>query len=229
MKNKKIRKQLVIGVASLYCVGSIIFLGGSYLKHRDIIDQQSQHIEEVNLLLNSTEEEVEELRNIVSKRDLELHSHNETIEALQNDLDSARREEQELEREIELAEGAIIEKSRTVSRGGYYPNPLSGKTITVKVTGYCPCVECCGEWAIKNPGITASGTVAKYGTIAAPSSIPFGTQMKIEGFGDQIFTVEDTGSAVVYGDGIYVIDVWMPTHEQAYAIGNSIVTATILN
>ena len=104
-----------------------------------------------------------------------------------------------------------------------------GRTITVKVTGYCPCSYCCGEWAYLNPGITASGTVAKYGTIAAPSCIPFGTKMKIEGYGDMIFTVEDTGSAVVYDDGIYVIDMWMPTHEQAYAVGNSIVQATILD
>ena len=62
----------------------------------------------------------------------------------------------------------------------------------VVVTGYCSCPECCGANA---SGLTASGTKAQRGTIAAdPSIFPFGTQLNVPGYGEG--TVEDTGAKV---------------------------------
>ena len=81
----------------------------------------------------------------------------------------------------------------------------------VTVTGYCSCPACCGPNAA---GLTASGTKAQYGTIAADTSIfPFGTQLNIPDYGDGV--VEDTGSRVKG----YHIDVWFPTHAAAKAWG----------
>ena len=186
--------------------------------------QQEQRVVRQQEIIQIQDSQIERLEQINSEETEKVAVLTKQKEQLETNLESARQRNVDLRgringnrEEIEQLE-IELEQKKSV-----------GRTITVKVTGYCPCSYCCGEWAYLNPGITASGTVAKYGTIAAPPSIPFGTKMKIEGYGDMIFTVEDTGSAVVYKDGIYVIDMWMPTHEQAYAVGNSIVQATILD
>ena len=186
--------------------------------------QQEQRVVRQQEIIQIQDSQIERLEQINSEETEKVAVLTKQKEQLETNLESARQRNVDLRgringnrEEIEQLE-IELEQKKSV-----------GRTITVKVTGYCPCSYCCGEWAHLNPGITASGTVAKYGTIAAPPSIPFGTKMKIEGYGDMIFTVEDTGSAVVYDDGIYVIDMWMPTHEQAYAVGNSIVQATILD
>ena len=98
----------------------------------------------------------------------------------------------------------------------------------VLVTGYCNCQHCCGwerSWfgfgrpvytygqmkgKPKMVGLTARGTVAKRGTVAAdPKEFPFGTKLDIPGYGTGI--VEDVGGAI---RGRH-IDVWFPTHEEA--------------
>ncbi len=81
----------------------------------------------------------------------------------------------------------------------------------VVVTGYCSCPLCCGPNAT---GLTASGTKAQLGTMAAdPSIFPLGTQLNVPGYGDGV--VEDTGARVKG----YHIDVWFPTHAEAKAWG----------
>ena len=207
-------KKVMVGVACALSIGvfSLIYI------------QQEQRVVRQQEIIQIQDSQIERLEQINSEETEKVAVLTKQKEQLETNLESARQRNVDLRgringnrEEIEQLE-IELEQKKSV-----------GRTITVKVTGYCPCSYCCGEWAHLNPGITASGTVAKYGTIAAPPSIPFGTKMKIEGYGDMIFTVEDTGSAVVYEDGIYVIDMWMPTHEQAYAVGNSIVQATILD
>ena len=82
---------------------------------------------------------------------------------------------------------------------------------TWKITGYCACEICCPN---TSDGITASGTkVDAQTTVAADKSIPFGTQIYIDGLG--IKTVEDRGSAV---NGNH-IDVYFDSHEKAKQFG----------
>jgi len=102
----------------------------------------------------------------------------------------------------------------------------------VLVTGYCNCEKCCGwkrpffglgkpvytygpmKGRPKKVGITASGTKARRGTVAAdPRIFPFRTRLSIPGYG--IGTVEDIGGAI---KGRH-IDVWFPTHEEAVKWG----------
>ena len=86
----------------------------------------------------------------------------------------------------------------------YEPTPTLAPIVRVfTVTSYCSCHECCG----KSDGITASGKKARRGTIASP--LPFGTRIKIPGYG--VGVVEDRGGAIV-GDRI---DVWHSTHQAA--------------
>jgi len=108
----------------------------------------------------------------------------------------------------------------------------SEKAQELLVTGYCNCGTCCGwrkKWFIfgkpvynygkmkgtpKKVGVTASGTVAAKGTIAAdPSVYPFGTKMEIPGYG--VGTVQDIGGSI---KGAH-IDLWFPSHEEATAWG----------
>ncbi len=94
------------------------------------------------------------------------------------------------------------------------------------VTGYCDCKKCTGwkrNWLFrpvhangpnkgkrKRVGITASGTKAKKGTIAADTRrYPFGTRMHVPGYG--YGTVEDRGSAIK-GDHI---DLFFKDHDNA--------------
>lgn len=58
----------------------------------------------------------------------------------------------------------------------------------IHITGYDPkCDHCCG----KHDGITASGKPATYYKTVACNSLPFGTEIYIEGYG--FFVVEDRG------------------------------------
>jgi len=98
-------------------------------------------------------------------------------------------------------------------------------------TGYCKCGKCCGwrrtwygrpvyasgpqEGQRKRIGMTASGTMAKVGTIAADSQYyPFGTTMYVEGYG--YGRVEDRGGAI---KGQH-IDLFFPSHRQAEEWGS---------
>ncbi|MEX2581331.1 MAG: 3D domain-containing protein [Verrucomicrobiales bacterium] len=110
--------------------------------------------------------------------------------------------------------------------------------IVLEATGYCKCGECCGwkrnlllqpvyaygpqKGKRKKVGQTASGTKAKRGTIAADTSVfPFGTRMKIPGYGRG--TVEDRGGAIKG----HKIDLFFKTHKQALEWGRKTVTVEV--
>jgi 3D (Asp-Asp-Asp) domain-containing protein len=101
---------------------------------------------------------------------------------------------------------------------------------TMTVTAYCDCKSCCGwkrTWygkpvyaygaskgERKKVGVTASGTKAKIGTLAADTSLyPFGTLMFVPGYG--YGRVEDRGSAIK-GDHI---DLFFKSHKEALQWG----------
>lgn len=106
------------------------------------------------------------------------------------------------------------------------PKGVEPVTRTMIVTGYCSCGKCCSwkrNWLFqpvymsgpnkgkrKKVGVTASGTQARRGTIAADTKrYPFGTIMYVEGYG--FCRVEDRGGAVK-GDHI---DLFFNTHKSA--------------
>lgn len=90
--------------------------------------------------------------------------------------------------------------------------------MTAMVTGYA-----LGAGAVSTR--TASGTTAHWGTVAADVRLyPFGTRLRIEGLGDTVFVVEDTGSAV-RGN---VFDVWYPDAASARRVGATIRQVAIL-
>jgi len=83
-----------------------------------------------------------------------------------------------------------------------------------RVTFYCACMECCG----KTNAITASGEKATAGvTVAASSTIPFGTRLWIEGYGERV--VQDRGGAI----GMNRLDVYVNTHAEALSHGSRMI------
>jgi 3D (Asp-Asp-Asp) domain-containing protein len=97
-----------------------------------------------------------------------------------------------------------------VASDSYAPGTYLGSYVT---TAYCSCAKCCG----KTNGITASGTRATSGrTVAAPSSIPFGTELVING---HTYVVEDRGGAI-NGNRI---DIYFDSHQAAINYGRKTV------
>lgn len=105
-------------------------------------------------------------------------------------------------------------------------------------TGYCKCKQCCGwkrNWfgrpvvasgpnkgKKKKVGMTAAGTKAKPGTIAADTAkYPFGTVMWVPGYG--YGRVEDRGSAI-QGERI---DLYFKSHKQALQWGRQTVRVKV--
>lgn len=102
--------------------------------------------------------------------------------------------------------------------------------VSMETTGYCRCGKCCGwerNWKFqpvvaygptkghpKQVGVTASGTFADWGTIAADTRFyPFGTIMYIPDYGWG--RVEDIGGDI---KGMH-IDLYFPSHRQALEWG----------
>lgn len=112
---------------------------------------------------------------------------------------------------IQVNSNVVSSRSSTVSREAYAENSSTDSIIKVyKITAYCPCSKCCGKYA---NGYTSSGTKATAGrTVAAPSNLPFGTKLKING---KTYVVEDRGGAIKGNR----IDLYVNTHSEALAWG----------
>ena len=110
------------------------------------------------------------------------------------------------------------------------PHTPPSVTRTLLTTGYCDCGECCGwrrtclgipvytggplKGQRKQVGVTASGTRARRGTLAADTTrYPFGTIMYSPDYG--YGRVEDCGAAIK-GDHI---DLHFPSHRAAQKWG----------
>jgi len=113
--------------------------------------------------------------------------------------------------------------------------PPGGKppaVVAMEVTGYCNCGLCCswerGWFGLgvpvvssgqnkgkpKEVGVTASGTHAQHGTIAADTAVlPFGTIVYVPGYG--YGRVEDRGGKITGNR----LDLWYPSHADAQAWG----------
>ena len=89
------------------------------------------------------------------------------------------------------------------------------RIVRMKVTGYCPCSKCCGEYA---DGITANGHKIQPGDtfVAADKRYSFGTEMLIEGYSNsQTVKVLDRGGAIRGNK----LDAFFHTHQEALEWG----------
>lgn len=118
------------------------------------------------------------------------------------------------------------------------PEGSRAREDVVRTTGYCKCEQCCGwerNWLgrpvyasgankgrVKKVGITASGTRARIGTIAADTDIyPFGSIIYVPGYG--YGRVEDIGGEVNGGH----LDLYFKSHSQAIEWGSQVKTIKV--
>lgn len=86
-----------------------------------------------------------------------------------------------------------------------------------KITAYCSCAKCCGEWANKRPdgivyGACGKELVADYSIAVDPRVIPYGTTVYFDG---REHIAHDCGGAIKENR----IDLYMSTHEAALEWG----------
>jgi len=89
------------------------------------------------------------------------------------------------------------------------------RIVKMRVTGYCPCSKCCGEYS---DGITANGHKIRPGDtfVAADKRYSFGTEMVIEGYNNgQTIKVLDRGGAIRGNK----LDAFFHTHQEALEWG----------
>jgi len=89
------------------------------------------------------------------------------------------------------------------------------RIVRMKVTGYCPCSKCCGEYS---DGITANGHEIQPGDtfVAADKRFSFGTEMVIEGYNNsRPVKVLDRGGAIKGNK----LDAFFHTHQEALEWG----------
>lgn len=98
-----------------------------------------------------------------------------------------------------------------------------------RITAYCSCQKCCGDWALNRPKdvntgqsivVGAAGTpLQSLHSVATPPILPFGTVLQIEGINlsTEVFVVEDRidrRASKLFND--FVIDVYFDSHEECW-------------
>lgn len=109
-------------------------------------------------------------------------------------------------------------------------NVPQGRAVKAELTAYCNDAQCSDNWSSQ----TAMDTTTRVGVIAAPKEVALGSKIYIPELqnykADGIFSVEDRGGAIkIKDDGTYIIDVWMPTHEEVEAFGRKTTTIYLMD
>lgn len=112
-------------------------------------------------------------------------------------------------------DGRITLLSAPITTLDRYESSAGWQTVRMRVTAYCPCEKCCGEYA---DGQTASGHDIRPGDafVAADRKYPFGTEMVIAGYNNnRPVKVLDRGGAIKGNR----LDVFFASHQQALEWG----------
>ena len=88
----------------------------------------------------------------------------------------------------------------------------------MKLTAYCPCKKCCGDYADGKTSINRDAWKT-LGAAADPKLLPYGTRLNIPGVGIRI--VDDTGGAMRQSakEGIWHVDIRFHDHKDAEEFG----------
>ncbi|MCP4260100.1 MAG: hypothetical protein GY774_21680 [Planctomycetes bacterium] len=163
-------------------------------------------------VLNESETKSEDKSQMPEKVQMEQ----ENTENQQSDLSEATNEsatEGDIESDTETESSTEDNTESNTER--YIELPGEWEIIEMRVTAYCPCPHCCGEYS---DGITANGHEIQPGDtfVAADGRYPFDTEMLIPDYSNsQPVKVLDRGGAIKGNK----LDVFFATHEEALEWG----------
>lgn len=108
------------------------------------------------------------------------------------------------------------------------------KPIEFRVTAYCSCPICCGEWAYNRPKdksgneivVGASGDRLQAG-VSAASPLPFGSQIDLGELGTVVIH-DRTADWIVEKHGTHIIDIYMDNHDVAKEFGVKYIEGVII-
>ena len=143
-----------------------------------------------------------------TKADMLITLSNATVTETQADTQSLLDESEVKTEPVQSAALALPDESKNEAAEKW-------RIVRMKVTGYCPCSKCCGEYA---DGITANGHRIQPGDtfVAADKRYSFGTEMVIEGYSNgQAVKVLDRGGAIRGNK----LDAFFHTHQEALEWG----------
>ena len=141
-----------------------------------------------------------------------LINHHTVPKVVRDHYQKCKRQDEEKARQIRMkklrAKRLRIKKQRLKKQRELEKSCLG----TFLITAYCPCYECSEGYGSRIAWTGAGHKHAIPGhTIAVDKNIiPYGTKVKIEGYGDQIFVAEDCGGCI---NGMHV-DMYMSTHSE---------------
>lgn len=171
---------------------------------------------QTNMQLNSETKQLTDSVEVLDLKNYELNEMQKKLEIelkkiKENELKEQKKlaQEKAIKEEIEIA-NYVVEESINKNRVHY----------KFEISFFCGCYDCTQNGNLQ----TASGNYAIEGiTIAAPSDIPFGSEVYIEELG-QTYIVQDRGGYIEYtyddyGNLIMRLDVFITDHDRAIELG----------
>ena len=94
-----------------------------------------------------------------------------------------------------------------------------------RITAYCACSVCCGEWANNRP-LDEDGDPIVYGAggeelipgVSVACSLPYGTKLKIDGLPGTYIVQDRTAEWVQDKYAGMTVDIYMDSHEACYEL-----------
>ena len=216
-------RNIIIGIL----IGSQVIIGKPIMNYHKLIDKhkhkKSKIINPKNLQSDLANQKLAQFKQQCAET--------QSIREYEIERQQKLQKQRELEMKAKQAQKLKRQKQQTTNRHKENNNISSlsrrdnGEYINVRLSYYTSSYEECG----KNDGISANGTSINDGGnyVAAPSSVPFGTKLNIDG---TIYTVVDRGGAIGYSNGVMMLDVYVPgaSQEQLNNLGVKFTKAQIL-
>lgn len=178
--------------------------------------KQRQTINTLNEIESELRYEVSEARETIYNLSEEIENNKEIVQNakdIENEIDGYKKEVEYLKSKVTAMEKY---KEKSASRG----TSRNMKKVTFEVTMYTN-----AGGAPPYKGLMANGKYTKEGVVAAPKSIPFGTEVMLDRVPDEwgslkrIYEVSDRGGAIieksVNGEKVICIDIWTDNKEEA--------------
>ena len=123
------------------------------------------------------------------------------------------KQKEQLEEQVHKEKTIETETDREVDMQAAKPVSLG----EFKLTSYCSCHLCCGEWAYNRPNGIVYGAIGEelkedYSIAVDPSVIPYGTEVIING---KVYKAQDCGGGIKGNE----IDIYFENHNDALEFG----------